>query len=87
MKKLVLTLIVLLAASLACSSVQIADPAFSSPAEATPDALATVLAEVAQVTEKAPDPTNTLVLPTATQDGDETAGPTAEGGAGPVRGG
>jgi hypothetical protein len=83
MKKLVLTLIVLLAASLACSSVQIADPAFSPPAEATPDALATVLAEVAQVTEKAPDPTNTPVLPTATatQEGDETAEPTAEGGA------
>jgi hypothetical protein len=57
MKKLTLMIAILALAALACSSIRIADPAFQdSPAE-TPDALATVLAEVAQVTKNAPPPT------------------------------
>ena len=65
MKKFTLFFTVLLLASLACSSVQIADPAFQQGGDGgsgsgpTPDALATVLAEVAQATKNAPPATPT----------------------------
>ena len=78
MKKLTLIFAVLLLAGLACSSVQIADPALQggdssgsgNPSVNTPDALATVLAEVAQATKNAPTPT---VTRTPTEAPDETA--------------
>ena len=75
MKKLTLMLALLLLAGLACTSVQIADPAFQQGGDAaasTPDALATVLAEVAQVTQNAPTPTRT---PIPTEDTAESADP------------
>ncbi|MBN2046162.1 MAG: hypothetical protein JW757_14155 [Anaerolineales bacterium] len=58
MKKLTLMIAILVLAALACSSIRIADPAFEDAPADTPDALATVLAEVAQVTKDAPTPTD-----------------------------
>lgn len=82
MRRLALILITLLILSLACSSIQIADPAFGNAPEDTPDALATVLAEVAQVTQKVaasataqPAVTNTPAAQ-ATQAADATQAPT-----------
>lgn len=84
MRRLALILMTLLILSLACSTVQIADPAFGGAQEDTPDALATVLAEVAQVTQKVaasataqPEVTATTA-PQATQgdDADATEAPT-----------
>ena len=75
MKKLTLMIAILLLTGLACTSVRIADPALQpgggGPANA-PDALATVLAEVAQATQNAPAPTRT---PVPTKDAAETAEP------------
>jgi hypothetical protein len=69
MKKITLMIAILVLATLACTSIRIADPALDqSPAE-TPDALATVLAEVAQVTENAPE--STEVPPTDTPEAEE----------------
>ncbi len=91
MKKPILILAVLILAGLACSSVQIADPAIQqpnggSPAD-TPDAVATVLAEVANATKNAPPPTDAPPTETPDQtseaagdagaDGAEDVGPTA----------
>ncbi|MEJ2758389.1 MAG: hypothetical protein P8046_07920 [Anaerolineales bacterium] len=91
MRRLALILITLLILSLACSTVQIADPAFGNQAEDTPDALATVLAEVGQATQKVaasataqPEPTDTPEAGAtqeeaeadATQAPTETPGPT-----------
>lgn len=81
MKKITLILAVLLLVSLACSSVQIADPAFQQSDEGgtgsgpTPDALATVLAEVAQATKKAPPSTPTSVDDDADDEQDVTPTP------------
>lgn len=83
MKKFTLIFTALLLASLACSSVQIADPAFlpgsdgGSDSGPTPDALATVLAEVAQATKNAPSPTPTLPGDEADMD-EEEATPTPQ---------
>ena len=71
MKKITLMISILVLAALACSSIQIADPAFQDDPVDTPDALATVLAEVAQVTEKAPEPTE--VPPTETPEEEDEA--------------
>lgn len=95
MKKLTLMITMLLLAGLACTSVRIADPAFQPgdgdrPAS-TPDALATVLAEVAQATQNAPTPTRTSAPTegaaetaepdeTQTSDEDATATPKATSG-------
>jgi len=90
MRRLALILITLLILSLACSSVQIDDPAFGGEAEDTPDALATVLAEVGQATQNVaasataqPEPTNTTAAEAtqadeadATLAPSETPGPT-----------
>lgn len=84
MRRLALILITLLLLSLACASVQVADPLFNGEAEDTPDALATVLAGVAQATQKVaasataqPAATETQA-PQATQadEAEETAAPT-----------
>jgi hypothetical protein len=65
MKKTTLMLTILVLAALACTSVQFADPSKSQSPANTPDALATVLAEVAAATQNAPQVTHTLP-PTAT---------------------
>lgn len=95
MRRLALILITLLILSLACSTVQIADPALTGQAEDTPDALATVLAEVAQATENvaasattAPNPTNTTAAEAtqadATDEADATQAPTETSGPTPT---
>lgn len=95
MKKLTLMIAILLLAGLACTSVRIADPALQPGGgdgpDSTPDALATVLAEVAQATENAPTPTRTVAPTegtaetaepdeTQTSDEDATATPKATRG-------
>lgn len=79
MRRLALITLTLLILSLACSSVQIADPAFSNQPEDTPDALATVLAGVSQATQKVaasataqPNPTKTLTAQSTQTEATET---------------
>lgn len=81
MKRLILLLTLMVLLSFACTSIRIADPAFSGPGGPTPDALATVLAEVAQATKNAPTATPEPPTPTPTeavQEPDETGEPGAE---------
>jgi hypothetical protein len=64
MKKPIVMLAILVLAAMACTSVQFANP--NQPPASTPDALATVLAEVAAATQKAPpEPIATLEPTTA----------------------
>ncbi len=87
MKKFTLIFTVLLLASLACSTVQIADPIFQQDGDGgtapinTPDALATVLAEAALATKNAPLPTPTRIGQgsNAGSDGQQDVTPTPEG--------
>lgn len=76
MKKFTLMITMLALAALACANIQLVDPAKTQqPSAETPDALATVLAEVAQATEKAPTPTDIppTTVPTETETPEATA--------------
>jgi len=69
MKKLTLMIAILMLAALACD-IQFVDPLEEQAPAETPDALATVLAEVASATEKAPTPTDSPPTTTPTEDAD-----------------
>jgi hypothetical protein len=76
MRRLAIVLIILIAASLACNAVQIQDPLFQDEPAETPDGLATVLAEAAQVTQKVA--ASATAAPTATDEPMATAAEDSE---------